>query len=178
MHIHLRGFTLIELLVVIAIIGVLSSVILTSLNTARNKGNDASIKADLNSIRIEAGLDYDSLRTYGSSAGTGNWASSCDSNGPGTGTPGSSNIFDSQGGLTDGDSSIYAALTGARAAAPGSIFCGANGTSFVIIAPLNDGTYWCTDSLGNSKAETVAPPTTSSAPPTGYGTKVTGFICI
>ncbi|KND51382.1 MAG: hypothetical protein ABA06_03675 [Parcubacteria bacterium C7867-001] len=56
---HLTGFTLIELLVVIAIIGVLSSVVLASLNTARNKGTDASIKSNLSESRAQAELYYD-----------------------------------------------------------------------------------------------------------------------
>ena len=54
-----RGFTLIELLVVIAIIGILASVVLASLNTARDKGADAAAKSSLNNIRAQAELVYD-----------------------------------------------------------------------------------------------------------------------
>lgn len=59
-----KGFTLIELLVVIAIIGILSSVVLASLNTARAKGADAAIKANLAGIRSQAGIIYDNTSAF------------------------------------------------------------------------------------------------------------------
>jgi type II secretion system protein G len=53
---HTKGFTLIELLVVIAIIGLLSSVVLSSMNKTRIKGRDTRRVADMRAIQtaIEA----------------------------------------------------------------------------------------------------------------------------
>ena len=66
-----KGFTLIELLVVIAIIGLLSSVVLASLNTARNKGADAAIKQNLAGIRPQAEIFYDTAGSYGTAQPVG-----------------------------------------------------------------------------------------------------------
>ncbi|MCL9971794.1 MAG: type II secretion system GspH family protein [Candidatus Pacebacteria bacterium] len=59
-----RGFTLIELLVVIAIIGILSSIVLASLNTARQKSRDARRIADIKQIQLAMQLYYDASSTY------------------------------------------------------------------------------------------------------------------
>lgn len=59
-----RGFTLIELLVVIAIIGILSSVVLASLNSARQKSRDARRVSDIKQLQVALELSFDSDGNY------------------------------------------------------------------------------------------------------------------
>jgi prepilin-type N-terminal cleavage/methylation domain-containing protein len=74
-----KGFTLIELLVVIAIIGLLSSVVLASLNTARSKARNAKRLSDLHQITNALEMYYDANGTYPVvTANTDtNWRSEC-----------------------------------------------------------------------------------------------------
>ena len=66
-----KGFTLIELLVVIAIIGILASIVLVSLNSARGKGRDAKRVAELQQIaRAIAVADADPAVNFVGCTGT------------------------------------------------------------------------------------------------------------
>ena len=77
-----RGFTLIELLVVIAIIGILASVVLASLNSAREKSRNASYAAQLKQYQSALEMYFADHGTYPivsgyACIGTGHEGNSC-----------------------------------------------------------------------------------------------------
>ena len=59
-----KGFTLIELLVVIAIIGILASIVIVSLNDARQGARDVKRVGDLNNLRTSLELYYSNNGAY------------------------------------------------------------------------------------------------------------------
>ena len=130
-----KGFTLIELLVVIAIIGVLASVVLASLNTARTKGNDAAVKSNLSGIRAQAELLYDD-------ASPNDYDAVCGVN-----------------GVTQDTNVADAIAAAASANGAGTVTCGAPtsgaASAWAIAADLPGGGAFCVDSSGTARTSTT-----------------------
>ena len=82
LSINRQGFTLIELLVVIAVIGILASVVMASLNSARVKARDARRKADMQQLTLAIQLYYSDFGVFPPSSGATmpnlSWANSSD----------------------------------------------------------------------------------------------------
>ncbi len=164
-----KGFTLIELLVVIAIIGILASVVLASLNSARAKGADAAIKSNLSNTRAAASMYWDTNSGY-SIAGTAVTAIV----GTNAGCSAANTVFAN----TSGANTIYDMVKAAQTAYGGSsstaALCsiGAATTtvpsaSWAVYVPLKNPSTgmvgFCVDSNGTAQEEAAALSTATCA---------------
>jgi prepilin-type N-terminal cleavage/methylation domain-containing protein len=142
-----RGFTLIELLVVIAIIGILSAVVLASLSTARQKGQDAAVQSDLQTIQTQAEIYYGAAgaNSYGATVSN---ASGC---------PTAAGMW--------ADPNIKNAVNGAIGAANGgAVNCNSTATAPIGYAiqakltsvPTGATWYYCVDSSGKTGTSSIA----------------------
>ena len=132
-----KGFTLIELLVVIGIIGILSSVVLASLNVARDKAADAKTKSQLASARDAAEIFFNKNGGYNGAAGDVAWDCT---------------TVDSMFQDTDSGMNQYTDPNNYPSPATISIRCSSTDSAFSISASMvTPGEFWCVDSTGISK---------------------------
>lgn len=119
---------MVELLVVIAIIGILASIVLVSLGSARNKAKEVAIKADFTSLRASA-----ELHAADNPTGYDGW---CDIDG--------------------GDYKRAEKAAQDHGSATGEQACNDLEGSWAACAGLvvDTGDYFCVDSLGNAKVVT------------------------
>ncbi len=126
-----KGFTIIELIVVIAVIGLLTTVVLAFLSSAKAKSADSSVKASMVQIRTQAELYYNANQ---------NFTNMCTSGAPGIAT-------------------ILSQATSTGGGPTGSItnYCVGSASNWSVYSRLKTGGYWCVGSSGVAKTAVSLP---------------------
>ncbi len=153
---HKKGFTLIELLVVVAIIGILAAIVLASLNSARVKAIDVSIKAAMSNIRPQAAiyyedhsLSYTSMCAFGTIGGAYPFIENAVQRLNPTSVP----------GFKPTDAFLYSASGAYVVDTTYASICHASPTAWAAItslkSPVTANAGWCVDSTGAAKEATA-----------------------
>lgn len=144
------GFTLIELLVVVSITGMLSSVVLTSMNSARIRGADAAVQSQLAQMRSAAEIIYNDTGSYASvcteASATGVMFRAATRNGV---TASGGNLCLSMQGNS------YYMCTSTSCYGASSVMFAPGGDKWAAIIVLQGGDYFCADSTGVAKVQTT-----------------------
>lgn len=144
------GFTLIELLVVVAIIGLLTTITLGYLETAKKRGNDAGVQGNFETIRTRAEFFYVNQipNSYLPSGGVEFGIASCPTTYDASGT----NMFVKDKTMSD-------ALNEAIKRGNGTSYCYNSAEAYAVAVGLksNANSSWCVDTSGVAKKVDLPP---------------------